>query len=221
MTADIPAKERLLRAGEYLFAREGIDRVRIRDLNTMAEVRNDSAVHYYFGSREGLLEAIAVRHMADVSARVDHFVARLCVGREPSRSALRDAIAALAIPLGEKLLDERGRDFVQIMAEVYDRKGGLADAQYAPASALAKDLIRRSMTGMSDALREERIRLTTNFIVSSMAAWARAYDADGRPVLDHRTYVVNLIEMGTMACLAATPDDPIPADRVRGVVRRR
>ncbi|WP_241665926.1 TetR family transcriptional regulator [Prescottella subtropica] len=209
MTANLPVSERLLRAGEYLFAREGIDRVRIRDLNTMAEVRNDSAVHYYFGSREGLLDAIVVRHMADVSARIDHFVERLCIGREPSESALRDAIATLAVPLGEKLLDERGRDFVQIMAEVYDRRGGLPDARYAPASAVAKDLVRRSMPGMSEALREERMRLTTNFIVSAMASWARAYGSGGPPLLDHETFVVNLIEMSTVAGLAPMPARPV------------
>ncbi|MCA1004727.1 TetR family transcriptional regulator [Rhodococcus hoagii] len=202
MVANLPARERLLRAGEYLFAREGIARVRIRDLNAMAEVRNDSAVHYYFGSREGLLEAIVVQHMVDVSTRMDELVRRLCVGREPSREALRDAIAAMTIPLAEKLLDERGRDFVQIMSEVYERYGGLADAQYSPASAVAKDVVRQSMSGMSEALREERIRLTTNFLVSALASRARSVDGGGELPLDHDTFVVNLIEMGTLGSLA-------------------
>ncbi|MFC9515127.1 TetR/AcrR family transcriptional regulator [Nocardiaceae bacterium NPDC056970] len=202
MVANLPARERLLRAGEYLFAREGIARVRIRDLNAMAEVRNDSAVHYYFGSREGLLEAIVVQHMVDVSARMDELVRRLCVGREPSREALRDAIAAMTIPLAEKLLDERGRDFVQIMSEVYERHGGLADAQYSPASAVAKDVVRQSMSGMSEALREERIRLTTNFLVSALASRARSVDGGGKLPLDHDTFVINLIEMGTLGSLA-------------------
>ncbi|WP_430331074.1 TetR/AcrR family transcriptional regulator [Rhodococcus sp. ACT016] len=209
MAADIPARERLLRAGEHLFAREGIARVRLRDLNAMADVRNDSAVHYYFGSREGLLEAIVVRHMTDVSTRMDVLVERLCVGREPSREALRDAIAAMTIPLAEKLLDERGRDFVQIMAEVYDRRGGLADAQYAPASAVARDLVRRCMVDMSEALREERIVLTTNFIVSAMAARARAHDSGRELPLDHDTFVINLIEMGTWGIVAELPDRPL------------
>lgn len=202
MVANLPARERLLRAGEYLFAREGIARVRIRDLNAMAEVRNDSAVHYYFGSREGLLEAIVVQHMVDVSARMDELVRRLCVGRVPSREALRDAIAAMTIPLAEKLLDERGRDFVQIMSEVYERHGGLADAQYSPASAVAKDVVRQSMSGMSEALREERIRLTTNFLVSALASRARSVDGGGELPLDHDTFVINLIEMGTLGSLA-------------------
>ncbi|MGF7122294.1 TetR/AcrR family transcriptional regulator [Rhodococcus sp. BE178] len=209
MVADIPAKERLMRAGEYLFAREGIDRARIRDLNDLAEVRNDSAVHYYFGSREGLLEAIVVRHMGDIKECIEEMVERYCVGREPSKSALRDSIGALTVPFAAKLLDDRGRDFMQIVAEVYERRGGLADAQYIPASEIAKDLVRRSMVGMSDAVREERYRLTINFMVSGMAARARAYDAEREFPLDHDTFVVNLVEMGTMACLAELPDGPL------------
>jgi len=206
MAADIPARERLLRAGEHLFAREGIGRARLRDLNAMADVRNDSAVHYYFGSREGLFEAIVVRHMTDVSTRMDALVGRLCVGREPSREALRDAIAAMTIPLAEKLLDERGRDFVQIMAEVYERRGGLADARYSPASAVAKDLVRRCLGDMGEALREERILLTTNFIVSALASRARAHDGGRESPLDHDTFVVNLVEMGTWGIVAELPD---------------
>lgn len=209
--AEMSARERLIRAGERLFSDQGIDRVRIRDLNTAAEVRNDSAVHYYFGSRDGLLEAILRRHMADVSARVEHCVGLLRVERQPSRAALRDAIAALAIPLGEKLLDERGRRFVQIMAEVYDRRGGLSEAQYAPVSATAMSLIRRSMSGvpgMSAELREERIRLAINFVVSGMGARARTHESDNDSVFDLDTFLVNLVEMGTAACLAPLPDDP-------------
>ncbi|MDV6271399.1 TetR/AcrR family transcriptional regulator [Rhodococcus globerulus] len=212
MMAEIPAKERLMLAGERLFARDGIDRVRIRDLNDLAEVRNDSAVHYYFGSRDGLLEAIVVRHMDDIKPRIEEMVTKYCEGREPSKSALRASIGALTVPFAAKLLDDRGRDFMQIMAEVYERRGGLADAQYVPVSEVAKDLVRRSMVGMSEALREERFRLTINFMVSSMGARARAYDADQAFPLDHNTFVVNLVEMGTMACLAALPDGPLFAD---------
>lgn len=209
MKADIPARERLIRAGEYLFAREGIDRVRIRELNTTAQVKNDSAVHYYFGSREGLLEAIVVHHMSDIRPHIEEMVEKYCVGQEPSKYALRAAIGALTVPLAAKLLDERGRDFMQILGEVYERRGGLADDQYVPVSEIAKALVRQSMVGMSEAIREERYRLTINFMVSAMAARARAYNAEHKFPLDHNTFIVNLVEMGTMACLAELPDGPL------------
>ena len=202
MIAEISVKERLLRAGEHLFAREGIDRARLRDINAIAEVRNDSAIHYYFGSREGLLEAILVHHFVEVSSRMTELVDRLCVGREPSPEALRDAIAAQAIPLGSKLHDESGRDFVQILAEVYDRRGGLAEARYSPAVAVARGLVRQCLTALPETLREERRRLTTIFIVSALAARARAYENGDELSVDHDAFVADLIEMTAGALVA-------------------
>ena len=44
-------REKLLRAAEYLFARQGLD-VPIRDIHARAEQRNASAIQYHFGGRE-------------------------------------------------------------------------------------------------------------------------------------------------------------------------
>ncbi len=163
-------------------------------------------MHYYFGSREGLLEAIVLRHMVDVSGRMDELVERLCVGREPSPEALRDAIAAMTIPLAEKLSTNEGVTFVQIMAEVYERRGGLADAQYSPASAIAKmwsaghDGHERSAPRGADPADDQ---------FSSSRRWAsraRAFDGGSELPLDHDTFVINLIEMGTLGSLAELPD---------------
>lgn len=52
------AREKILVTAERLFALNGIDAVSIRQINTEAEQKNGSAVHYHFGSREGLIDAI-------------------------------------------------------------------------------------------------------------------------------------------------------------------
>src|SRR5689334_21500988 len=59
---DADSKARLLRAGERLFAEHGIDRVRLREINAHAGQRNASALHYHFGSRDRLVEAILSEH---------------------------------------------------------------------------------------------------------------------------------------------------------------
>ncbi|MDF2235125.1 helix-turn-helix domain containing protein [Albimonas sp. CAU 1670] len=52
------AREKILETAERLFALHGIDAVSIRRINAAAGQKNGSAVHYHFGSRDGLLEAI-------------------------------------------------------------------------------------------------------------------------------------------------------------------
>lgn len=54
--ADI--RERLLHVAIRLFAEKGIDAVSMRAINTAAGSKNKSAVHYHFGNKEGILEAI-------------------------------------------------------------------------------------------------------------------------------------------------------------------
>src|SRR5438552_16240986 len=60
--------ERLLDVGEELFAVHGIDAVSTRTI-TGAAGANSAALHYHFGSKEGLVEAILRRRMTAVRAR--------------------------------------------------------------------------------------------------------------------------------------------------------
>src|SRR5690349_12666771 len=89
-------KQRLLRAGEQLFARDGIYRARIRDINALAGQRNSSALHYHFGSRDGLANAIMFGHQAEIDAEVERGLDALeAEGEEPSA---RDVLTAVVPP---------------------------------------------------------------------------------------------------------------------------
>lgn len=195
-------RERLIRAGEELFARDGLDRVRLRELNTRAGVRNDSAVHYYFGSREGLFEAIMQRHLDDISVGVQDCVDTLCPGESPA--AVRDAIAALAIPFAEKLNDYRGRMFIVIMARMFGDGGYWREAQFVPASGVAMEAIRRNLTSLPENIREERMRLIIRFVVLSFAARAHRVAGEQEDVsLD--AFLYDVVEMAAAAYDAKVP----------------
>ncbi len=56
------ARERLLDAAERLFAERGIPTVSDRQVAEAGGNSNHSAVHYYFGGRDGLLLALVHRH---------------------------------------------------------------------------------------------------------------------------------------------------------------
>ena len=51
-------KQNLILAALQLFADQGIDAVSMRTINAEAEARNASAVHYHFGNKLGIIEAI-------------------------------------------------------------------------------------------------------------------------------------------------------------------
>ncbi len=52
------SKQRLLLAAIKLFAEQGIDGVSLRMINREAGAKNNSALHYHFGSKLGLVEAV-------------------------------------------------------------------------------------------------------------------------------------------------------------------
>jgi len=70
MVADVTsndAAERIMLAGERLIAEHGVD-VSLRDIALAAGQRNNSAVHYYFGGRDGLIDAIIDRRLVAMEA---------------------------------------------------------------------------------------------------------------------------------------------------------
>ncbi len=203
------ARERLILAGEQLYAEAGVGRVRLRELNALAGVRNDSAVHYHFGSQDGLLREILRIHLADLGARVDECTAALCAGRDGSPEAIRDAIAALAIPFAEKLDDERGRRFIRIVAQVWGEVPGWRQSSVVPSSALALDLIRRSLRGLPDEVVESRMWMITRFVVSCFGMRAERHDRaageGGEAQMPLDAFVFDVVQMATAAYLSAPP----------------
>lgn len=51
-------RRQMMRAAETLFARDGLENVSVRALIQAAGQKNESALQYHFGSRQGLIEAI-------------------------------------------------------------------------------------------------------------------------------------------------------------------
>jgi AcrR family transcriptional regulator len=96
--------DHLLDTAERLFAEQGIDAVSLRAINAGADM-NPAAVHYHFGSREALVEAILERRMAPVMARR---AARLdALEGEAKAPAARALAEAVVVPLAE-LVAETG-----------------------------------------------------------------------------------------------------------------
>ena len=189
------AKERLIRAAEHLFARHGVHRTQMNEINARAGQRNPSAVHYHFGSREGLLNAIIEQHSAVVDAerarRLD------AVGHEPT---LGDLVAAIVGPLTAELATESGRDYLRIVPQ------SLGTTPVAPpAITAAFTLAEKALSELPQPVRNER--LSAMFLAASTLLAKRAADIDeGRTAgLDDETFTANLIAMATAMLTAPLP----------------
>lgn len=125
-------RAKILAAAEQLFAREGFDRVTLRQIARAAGQRNVAAVQYHFGSKEGLLSSLVDAHRSEIDdLRAERLAAMESDSTDPDLVTL---IAALVEPLAAKLDSPSGRAYLRIQAQ------GLSNDKMRPAT---RDLVGR------------------------------------------------------------------------------
>ena len=106
----------LLDAAERLFAEHGIANVSVRAIVTEAGQRNESALHYHFGNRNGLIRALHRNRSALVRKRrrklLDELLART---NEPSIREACDVLVRPVLALAQN--DQKYRNYVVVFGQ--------------------------------------------------------------------------------------------------------
>lgn len=118
----IDAREAILASALKLFGERGFDGVPTTEILEGAGQRNQTALQYHFGSREGLYRAIVVQRLKAIDAR------RLAIldprGSGSARPDLTTSLRALVQPLVEEALQgEGGADHVRFLRQFCARPG--------------------------------------------------------------------------------------------------
>ncbi|MGI6852149.1 TetR family transcriptional regulator [Mesorhizobium sp. 1B3] len=111
-------RDRILTASEILFANQGFDAVSIRTITSVAQV-NVASLHYHFGSKEGLLEAIFTAKARPIAeARMQ--MLRVCKEEEGRPSLLIQILEAFLRPALNSGQDEKygGIAFARLRARL-------------------------------------------------------------------------------------------------------
>lgn len=119
----VDTRRRILDAAEQLFAERGIEAVALSEINVAAGQRNNAAVHYHFGAKSELVDAVLARHQDAIDAERDAEIERL---EATGQATLRDVAAALIRPLAARLDDPSGVRWLQLQAHL------LGDAERSP-----------------------------------------------------------------------------------------
>jgi len=139
-------------------ADRGVDDVTVGEITRAAGQRNGAAVHYHFGGREGLLDAIVEEHheLLD-AARAD----RLHALEQSTDASIRDYVEVIVEPMAACLATTEGRAFLRIQADRFlqSSPGPMATSMIKIADRMA------SLVPAADpAMRTERTLLTTLLI---------------------------------------------------------
>jgi AcrR family transcriptional regulator len=199
---------------ERLFALHGVDGAQIRDIVRAAGQANDSAVHYHFGTRHGLLTAICERKINDMEPERERLVVELQAdGRLDDLPAL---VASLIDPTAALLATQGGRHFLGITAQLAGRAGIRTGTTPAP---MITTTLRRQLDlihdvcaiSLPESLVRERIAIVIGMLTAALADRASRMDAGRKPLLDHDTFVSNLQAMIVAALQAPVAAQQAPA----------
>lgn len=209
-------KEKLLRAGERLFAQHGIHRVALREINALAGQRNPSALHYHFGSRDGLVAAILAAHQGAMDDAISRRLDQLEARDEPA--TVREVVEATVRPLADQLLTPSGRDFLRILPQVLHlvsehlRGGAPLAGSVQPLRTL--ELLDGLLRDLPPAARKERLISYAVVLTTLFAERAQALESGTELELDHEQFTCHALDVITGA-LVAPSSVPVRRGRAR------
>jgi AcrR family transcriptional regulator len=214
--AGAPTVERLLTAAERLIAEQGVDAVSVRAVNAAAGA-NVAAVHYHFGSKEALVDAVLERRMAELTR---WRASRLDAIETDPRPTVRAVVEALVVPIADFGADPRGdgRTYVRFLAAL-DVAGDawrlrMGEA-FAPQYERVATALARAAPEIPTPVLEFRLGLAGTTILATLADPARAWRPWARAgrALDAEGLVAALVDHVTGSL--AAPVDPRSNPRAR------
>lgn len=170
-------RTKLILAAERLFGAHGVDGAKLRAVVEAAGARKASALHYYFGSRDGLIAAVVEFRRVAVDARRLEFLRGL------DRADADGIAAAVIVPLAELIRTEpEGGHYLRFLSQMFssDRLAvhELLRGQRDKGLRRCLLLYRVLRADLPTRLARERFELAGRQVVYALADWHR--DRGGR-----------------------------------------
>jgi AcrR family transcriptional regulator len=202
-------REKLVDEATRSFAADGVFTASLIEITRRAGQRNRGALHYHFGSRNGVICAVLERHVDFLAKREGELLEIALASPDDDVNSVVEAIVRPATELAES--GWRGRCFLVILAELVEEDPASLDPDVSDMLArtggyAVYDLLAARMAEVSDEVRAERFALATAFILRAVADRARVIGRRGRrgrPQLDQEAFVANLVAMVAAAMSAS------------------
>jgi AcrR family transcriptional regulator len=206
----------IMEAAERLFAERGVGAVSLREVGAAAGQRNNSAVQYHFGSKEGLVEAIFNHRMGPIDEHRRRLLAELDEqGRSDDLRSLVEAFiepfAAALIGAGEQTWYARFSAQVLIEREPQVFDGSVSSATGSLVDVFAR--LDRCLTHLPRRLRTERLLLGGTTVVNALSAFERGQQRGSGQLNPGPILVADLID-----AVVGLLDAPV-SDRTRRALR--
>ncbi|HYF72325.1 MAG TPA: TetR family transcriptional regulator [Nocardioides sp.] len=193
-------RQALVEAATTAFAEQGVFTASLVEITRRAGQRNRGAVHYHFGSRDGLLVAVIDQHAPALARRESELLERARTRPGDDLASVLEAIVRPAVELAET--GPAGRRYLMVVGQLVEE---FERVHPDVAAALARtggmpvyELLEARLPAYDDALRAERLALVTSFILRAVADRARAQESPTpgpRAALPTERFIANIVAM--------------------------
>jgi AcrR family transcriptional regulator len=188
-----PARRQLLDAALELFARDGIAGVSLREIGIAGRQRNTSALHYHFGSKEGVLRALLQRELPPVVER-----RRMLLAEAGDDGDLRAIARAIVLPFAELATGTpHERAFVRVLAHLHGDVSftleEITDLAGDTAMGATMTLVRAGLRDVSEEVVQERMAVAMSGFL--YAAAIRAQGGRRTDLISDDVFRENLVDM--------------------------
>ena len=163
------AAGRMIDAAERLVAERGLAALTAQAVQDAAGQRNKSAVHYHFGGRQGLVNALVAARMGPANERRTSML--LALGPE---ATTRQLVEALVVPLIESVLGRTpsfwARFLVQAIGDPTTGLAALAAVDDEPIQ-VAQTRLEAQLAHLPETTRTLRVQSTFGYACVALAAY--------------------------------------------------
>jgi AcrR family transcriptional regulator len=192
-------RDKLLHAGERLFAERGIGPVSMREINKAAGQRNTSAIHYHFGSKDALIQAIFEKRMREYNTRrlqlLDDVEAR------GESGDIHKIVQASLLPLAEGLSGPgQNLNYILFIGQVMNESSHhvqlAVTAPFSEGMKRTREMIGRVLEDVPESVLRERMVLAIQLIIHSMGQRARLLRSESgkSPSRSNEAFLADLID---------------------------
>jgi len=192
----------LIEAAERLFAEQGLSRTSLRQINQEAGQRNESAIHYHFGSREAVILAIFELRTRPINEERLRLMAAARAKAAPAALGSHALAEVLVLPLARAISANPGRThylrfLTQLSLDRAGRQRGLENPHDASIAQCIHEF-ERSKPHYPRSIRRQRFAAAFRLAVQMLAIieeTAQAGKGRGDTAADGRARIANVIDM--------------------------
>ncbi|TDV47930.1 TetR/AcrR family transcriptional regulator [Actinophytocola oryzae] len=194
----------LVAAAERLFAEQGVGAVSLRTVMQAAET-NVAAIHYHFGSKEGLLDAVLRGRLDQIVGERDAVLRDLADGEVTTHDLARAFVQPVVA-----VLDAGGEHWVRLVGQLLARGDGAGLGTLAGSflrrNAAFVELLERCRPGVPARVLNFRLTQAMNVTLTVLGDVERTRLLQGPDAGTPEEVVADLVEVVT-SILAGPPPD--------------